>query len=162
VPSRSLLLLASGPESMASLAGLSLAGTVVVLSACRSATGEDRGGEGVAGLLWGPVAAGASTVVASLWVVNQQTTADLMGHFHRYRAQGAGEAAALMAARAELAHLHPYYWAGFVAFGSRRGDVPVAPSSSKWLWWLAAVGVLGLVSSRAASRRRRRLSAAPH
>ncbi|MEM7204726.1 MAG: CHAT domain-containing tetratricopeptide repeat protein [Planctomycetota bacterium] len=141
VPSQSLLLLASGPEAMASLLTLPLHGAVVVLSACRSAGGEERGGEGVAGLLWGPMGAGARCVVASLWPANQESTAALMARFHRHRAEGRGEAQALQLARAELAaiprYAHPYYWAGFAAFGSRDAN-PVlrAPVSTfTWPWW---------------------------
>ena len=123
VPAGSLLLLANGPVSMASLAGLSLQGTVVVLSACSTATGEARGGEGVAGLLWGPMAAGARSVIASLWMVNQEATAALMDEFHGARVVGLGEARALRFARTTLAgdrrYAHPHYWAGFVAYGSR-------------------------------------------
>lgn len=123
VPAGSLLLLSDGPVSMASLADLSLRGTVVVLSACSTATGEARGSEGVAGLLWGPMAAGARSVVASLWMVNQEATAALMDEFHGARVAGLGDARALRYARTELAsssrYAHPHYWAGFAAYGSR-------------------------------------------
>ena len=149
VPSGSLLLLSSGPESMATLAQLSLRGAVVVFSACSTATGEARGGEGVTGVLWGPMSAGARSVIASLWMVNQESTAELMDRFHGHRARGLGEAAALRAARAELAvssrYAHPHYWAGFVAYGSRRANPvlaqPTTWSSSLWVW-LTSLGVI--------------------
>jgi Tfp pilus assembly protein PilF len=154
VPSRSLLLLAGGPVSMASLAGLPLRGAVVVLSACSSAAGEARGGEGVPGLLWGPFAAGARAVVASLWPVNQEATAELMAAFHERRAAGAGAAAALRDARARLAasarYAHPHYWAGFAAYGSDAGAPaaqapdPRAPATPRWLFWFA-VATMALI-----------------
>ena len=152
VPSGSLLLLSSGPESMATLAQLSLRGSVVVFSACSTATGEASGGEGVAGVLWGPMAAGARSVIASLWSVNQEATTALMDRFHAHRARGLGEAAALRAAREELAASarfgHPHYWAGFVAYGSRRHN-PVLASAAPWsppVWvWVATLGGLLIV-----------------
>lgn len=151
VPSGSLLLLSSGPESMATLAQLSLRGTVVVFSACSTATGEASGGEGVAGVLWGPMSAGARSVIASLWSVNQEATTELMDRFHAQRARGLGEATALRVARSELAassrYGHPHYWAGFVAYGSRRSNPVLAAATwSPPLWvWAASLGLIWVV-----------------
>ena len=123
IPSASLLLLA-GDEfvDMASMASLPLRGSLVVLSSCSSATGEERSGEGVVGVLWGPLAAGSRAVVASLWRVNQQATADLMTQFHWFRSQGHRAASAMTEARKVLAaaanYSHPHYWAGFAINGA--------------------------------------------
>ncbi len=167
VPSSSALLLASGPEFMPSFAHQPLDGAIVVLSACASATGEARGGEGVAGLLWGPLGAGARGVVASRWQVNQESTARLMGGFHRARAAGAGEARALRLARQELlrdaATAHPYYWAGFVSYGGRSGNVARTLESvryrrDQWLWPVggALIVAVGISAAFAVARRKRR------
>lgn len=135
VPSSSLLLLADGATPLSSLTELPLDGATVLLSACATATGEARGGEGDAALLWGPFGAGARCVVASLWRVNQQATCDLMGQLHYALAQGDPEPAALRRARRALAgadnYAHPHYWAGFASFGAGSA----APRSR---WWLPA------------------------
>lgn len=157
VPSASLLLLADGLASMQSLLDLPLRGASVVLSNCITATGEAKGGEGVLGVSWGPLAAGARAVFAAHWSVNQQATADLMTQLHHHRAAGAGDAEALRAARERLAaapqYAHPYYWAGFSVFG------PGAPADAgaRWPWWV--VGALVVVALVAlAWRRARRLA----
>ena len=140
VPSRSVLLLAGGPVSMASLASLPLDGAVVVLSACSSAVGESRGGEGVVGLLWGPMAAGARSVAASHWPVNQEATAALMAEFHAQRSRGFGEAAAMRRARVRVAAAerfeHPHYWAGFGIYGSFADNPSFARSTQEQEWWM--------------------------
>jgi hypothetical protein len=66
--------------------------------------------------------AGAAGVVASLWKVDDEATAELMKHFYvALFEKGMSPAAALRDAQLELAtHSRwqsPYYWAGFVIQG---------------------------------------------
>jgi CHAT domain-containing protein len=64
--------------------GLDLRGTeMVVLSACDTGLGNVAGGEGVIGLKRAFLTAGARTVVASLWKLDDAATADLMDEFYR-------------------------------------------------------------------------------
>lgn len=124
VPTATLLLLADGATSLASLAELSCEGALVVLSSCSSALGVAQEGEGSLGILLWPFATGARAVVASIWNVNQQATADLMGQFHHFRAAGADPAEAMRRAREALAaaanYAHPHYWAGFPVFAASK------------------------------------------
>jgi CHAT domain-containing protein/tetratricopeptide (TPR) repeat protein len=110
---------------LADIYNLQLNADLVVLSACRTALGQEMRGEGIVGLTRGVMYAGSPRVVASLWSVEDRATAQLMRRFYdgmvgrRLR-----PAAALRAAQLELAgsdRLHPpYYWAAFVLQGEWR------------------------------------------
>lgn len=101
---------------------LRLSADVVVLSACQTALGKQIRGEGLIGLTRGFMYAGARTVVASLWQVDDLATSELMKRFYRgMLKEDLRPAAALRAAQLEMAKSHryaaPYYWAGFVLQG---------------------------------------------
>lgn len=94
---------------------LDLRGALVTLSACESG----RPGRGTAepvGLAWSFLAAGASGVVVSQWVVDDAVTLELMSDMYQGLADGLAPADALRTAQRHLAlrHPHPYYWAPFV------------------------------------------------
>ena len=104
---------------------LHLNADLVVLSACRTALGQDIRGEGLVGLTRGFMYAGAARVLASLWSVEDRATTELMGELYRgMLRQGLSPAAALR--RAQLAMLKspsrraPFYWAGFSLQGEWR------------------------------------------
>src|SRR4030095_40425 len=61
---------------------LKLGADLVVLSACRTRLGKEIKGEGLVGLTRGFMYAGAPRVVASLWAVDDETTAELMKRFY--------------------------------------------------------------------------------
>lgn len=101
---------------------LHLPADLVVLSACSTGLGKDVRGEGLIGLTRGFMYAGASGVIASLWKVDDDATAELMKHFYEALFQkGMAPAAALRYAQLTLAQNKrwesPYYWAGFVIQG---------------------------------------------
>jgi CHAT domain-containing protein len=107
----------------------SLRAEVLVLSACETARGRARAGEGLIGLGWAAFMAGSASTVVSQWKVDSRSTADLMIAFHRAlqpdasgRRLGTADAlrrAALTTARTP-AYAHPFYWAGFVVMGDPR------------------------------------------
>jgi CHAT domain-containing protein len=104
---------------------LELSADLVVLSACQTALGKEIKGEGLVGLTRGFMYAGAERVVASLWQVDDQATAQLMRHFYRgMLKENLRPAAALRAAQIEMSKssrwCSPYYWAGFVIQGEWR------------------------------------------
>jgi CHAT domain-containing protein/tetratricopeptide (TPR) repeat protein len=104
---------------------LRLPADLVVLSACQTALGKEIKGEGLIGLTRGFMYAGAERVVASLWQVDDQATADLMQYFYRgMLKEKLRPAAALRAAQIEMSRSSrwssPYYWAGFVIQGEWR------------------------------------------
>ncbi|HUE80464.1 MAG TPA: CHAT domain-containing tetratricopeptide repeat protein [Pyrinomonadaceae bacterium] len=104
---------------------LKLRADLVVLSACRTALGEEIKGEGLAGLTRGFMYAGAERVVASLWDVEDEATAELMKRFYRgMLREGLRPAAALRAAQISMSKeprwRAPSYWAGFMLQGEWR------------------------------------------
>lgn len=96
---------------------------LVILSACETATGEMKLGEGIISLARAFAYAGAKSMVTSLWVANDVTTKNLMREFHTYLKKGLPKAQALRLAK--LRYLdkhagevsHPFFWAGFVPIG---------------------------------------------
>jgi CHAT domain-containing protein len=96
---------------------------MVVLSACRTHVGPQARDEAPSALPTGFLYAGASSVVATHWMVPDRTTAMLMEDFYvRIRAQGdrPDRLAALTAAKKALRaqYPNPYYWAAFAYIGS--------------------------------------------
>lgn len=98
----------------------------VVLSACHSAAGESWAREGVLGLTRAFHLAGARTVIASQWPVEDDATRECMTALYETRAGGTldgGFALAeasrrvLIARRAAGRSTHPFYWAAFTASG---------------------------------------------
>ena len=92
---------------------LDLRDALVVLSACES--GQAGLSAEPIGLGWAFLAAGASGVVSSQWMVQDEVTRHLMGSFYRAVSEGIDAATAVRSAQratAEL-HPHPYYWAAF-------------------------------------------------
>lgn len=114
---------------------LDLDGTqLVVLSACETAVGELREGDGVQGLRRSLSIAGAEALVSSLWKVDDAATRDLMVAMVRQLKQNSGRAAALRAAQLQAlqhpATRHPYFWAAFVLAGRWDAMAGVVPSTS--------------------------------
>jgi CHAT domain-containing protein len=98
---------------------------LVVLSACRTGLGKAVRGEGLIGLTRGFMYAGASSVVASLWKVDDEATSELMKRFYSNMLQrNMPPAAALQAAqnsiRQEPQWRSPYFWAAFTLQGEYR------------------------------------------
>ncbi len=104
---------------------LNLPVELVVLSACNTGLGKDVRGEGLIGLVRGFMYAGVARVVASLWRVDDQSTAELMKLFYQgVLKENLSPAAALRAAQVAMSRHErwsaPYYWAGFVLQGEYR------------------------------------------
>ncbi len=104
---------------------LRLRNDLVVLSACSTALGKDVKGEGMIGLTRGFMYAGVPRVIASLWKVDDEATAELMKIFYRNLLQKRMTASqALRAAQSEMQTQtrwrSPYYWGAFVLQGDWR------------------------------------------
>ncbi len=95
---------------------------LVVLSACQTGLGKDIRGEGLIGLTRGFMYAGATSVVASLWKVEDEATAELMKRFYTEMLRNKktpSEALRLAqnSIRQEPQWSAPHYWAGFTLQG---------------------------------------------
>ncbi len=93
---------------------------LLVLSACQTATGDDRAALGLAGVA---VRAGARSTLASLWYVSDEATSLLISQFYQELTKGQ-ETKAEALRRAQLRLLqdknfsHPYFWSAFLLVGN--------------------------------------------
>jgi len=115
--------------------GLHLRAQLVTLSACETALGsgyftEIPAGDEFVGLTRAFLSAGASTVVASLWEVNDNSTARLMQSFYRKVSKDSPSVSLAIAQRSMLNgdkdHRNPYYWSAFVVVGSGQARIPAS------------------------------------
>src|SRR5262249_38981383 len=101
---------------------LRLGADLVVLSACQTALGSEIKGEGLIGLTRGFLYAGAPRVVATLWEIDDRTTAEIMKRFYeglltRHETPAAALRAAQLAMWRTKGWDTPYYWAAFTLQG---------------------------------------------
>jgi CHAT domain-containing protein/cytochrome c-type biogenesis protein CcmH/NrfG len=97
---------------------------LVVLSGCKTGASRYYGGEGMISFARPFIAKGVPVVIASFWLVETESTTDLMISFHKHRKRdGLSTAESLRRAQLEMLHdsagrfRHPYYWAAFTVIG---------------------------------------------
>ncbi|ODH02054.1 CHAT domain-containing protein [Nostoc sp. KVJ20] len=90
---------------------------LLVLSSCETATGDRQAALGLAGIA---VRAGAESIVATLWSIDDFSTSEIMNYLYQELNKGTTRAKALQ--QAQLALLkkekRPYFWATFVLLGN--------------------------------------------
>jgi len=113
------LSMADGHLDMADILTIQLDGALVTLSACETGRTAVVGGDELVGLSRGFLFAGASTLIQSLWRVDDTSTVALMEDFYTGLLAGQTPGAALRSAqRSCLASgAHPYVWAPFQVVG---------------------------------------------
>ena len=98
-----------------------LQSNLIVLAACDTAVGKDLGGEGLLSLARAFQYAGARSIVATLWPVEDEATLSLMERFYECLDEGKSKDLALKAAQQTFmdheSWSHPAFWAGFVLIG---------------------------------------------
>jgi CHAT domain-containing protein/tetratricopeptide (TPR) repeat protein len=105
--------------------GLRVNSPLVVLSGCETALAEEWTGNalrpaGIATLAQAFLQAGAGAVMATLWRIDDQGSAELVSRFYRLATAGTVADALAGAQRAMIQdprYASPYYWAGFVLSG---------------------------------------------
>jgi CHAT domain-containing protein/Tfp pilus assembly protein PilF len=117
---------------------------LVTISACHGAGAKTYGGEGLVGFMWAFFQSGARNIIAGLWDVSDDSTAQLMDTLYGGIVQGKNPADALRNAKLALIQANPtwsrpYYWAPFQLYSRELPQPPVtlkswrspSPSSDK-------------------------------
>ena len=121
---------------------------LVVLSACNTGVGGYGTGESVTSLSQDFMYSGVPSTVSSLWSAPDQSTKEIMISFYAQLNKGATKSVALQ--KAKIAYLestsnvrlkHPYFWSGFVLYGS---DAPLS-FGKPWYTMPSTWIVLGIV-----------------
>lgn len=121
-PAFAHVVLADGHLITADVFGLDLRGAIIVLSACETGRGQVATGDEVIGLSRGFLYAGAAALVQTLWRVDDEATAALVGEFYRALVGGASTGTALRAAQCAMIgsdsrRASPFFWAAFQSVG---------------------------------------------
>jgi CHAT domain-containing protein len=93
---------------------------LLILSACQTAAGDKQAALGLAGVA---VRSGARSTLATLWSIQDDSTAKLMTQFYRaLKTPEINKAEALRQAQLSLLqnpqYQHPFYWSAFVLVGN--------------------------------------------
>ena len=96
---------------------------LVTVSACYGAGTRSYNGEGLIGLSWAFLRAGAHNTIGALWEVNDASTPQLMDRFYAELQAGRSPYVALRDAKLALMHSShvlskPFYWAPFQLYGT--------------------------------------------
>lgn len=109
-----------GTLTVGELYGIRLPADLVTLSACETALGKVASGDDVVGFTRGFLYAGTSSIVSSLWKVDDKATSVLMREFYK-NLNITDKRNALRSAQLYVRdshNSHPYYWAAFQITGS--------------------------------------------
>jgi CHAT domain-containing protein len=129
------------------ISNLKLNADLVVLSACETGFGAFEKGNGIASLARSFMYAGASSMVVTLWSVNDYVTAKIMKDFYSNLSDGMTKSEALQQAKLNYVKTapemgqHPAFWSPFVLIGN---DEPIQIFRKRhWAFWgMALAGVL--------------------
>lgn len=118
-PMFSSLHLADGWVTVRDICAQKLAAELVTLSACETGLNKIFAGDEIIGLARGFLSAGVSSLILSLWTVNDDATAELMKSFYKHVQRGRTVSASLKVAQNEFIkrRAHPYFWSPFALIG---------------------------------------------
>lgn len=132
------------------IAALQQSFKLVVMSACETAFGLLRRGEGLLSLTYAFYQNKTSNIIATQWQVSDGSSAEIIADFYGNLAQGDNSISALqLAQKAYLkqadSHIsrHPFYWAAYVHFGN--GSTINLPRNRYAIeWWLLLSLIVGI------------------
>ena len=127
---------------------LDIPADLVVLGACQTSMGKVAEGEGVMSLARGFAYAGAQSLVASLWRVNDKDTGDLLASFYDKLGEGQSKASALRKAKIDFLKQEdrivlPAQWSGLVFIGN--GAPLKHPPYNPWPFVLGGLLLFGMI-----------------
>ncbi len=136
------------------LYGRSFQPQLVVLSACRTGHGMLSEGEGIISLARGFTGTGAGGIVAGLWNMNDESTAEIIGSFYKNLSDNYRPADALSLAKKNWLTKDqqqsfkklPYFWAGMIYVGSNDLIRIQKEKTAMPLVWVAVAVVLVIVA----------------
>ena len=108
------------------ISNIELNSDLVVLSACQTGKGKIEKAEGILGFTRAFLNAGAESVLASLWEIDDKTTPQFMKYFYTFLEQGEVKSKALQLAKIQMIESgfsHPFYWASFILFGKSNTSI---------------------------------------
>ncbi|MDP2915919.1 MAG: CHAT domain-containing protein [Candidatus Aminicenantes bacterium] len=154
-PARSSIVLSLDPAApedgfvqVREIYNLKMRASLVGLSACQTGLGRFVRGEGIEGLNRAFFYAGASSVLMTLWSVNDEAGSQLVERFYRRLRAADPIMDALRAAKLDLvrspAFSHPYYWAGYVITGDA-AKVILPKKTPFWIFALIALCLAGII-----------------
>lgn len=119
-PDFSFLQLAGEPLFMDDLLQYDMSYELVTLSACETGRARVAPGDELIGLGQGFLYGGASSLIASLWRIDDGITLSLMEHLYRELRAGRSKAGALRSAQcaASEGQQHPAFWGAFALIGN--------------------------------------------
>lgn len=118
-PLFSSLQLADGSVTVRDICAQNLQARLVTLSACETGLNKIYAGDEILGLARGFLSAGVSSLILSLWTVNDAAAAELMQDFYKNLQRGASVSASLRIAQNNFIKrgAHPYFWSPFALIG---------------------------------------------
>ena len=128
---------------------LDLNANLAVLSACNTAAGSLRSGEGILSLSRAFAFAGIPNLIASLWRADDDASAKIMIDFYEGLTKGLTKGRALRQAKLEFirdqkseTYQHPYFWSSFILIGENNSTFT---ASSYLLWWIGGITIVFLL-----------------
>ena len=115
---------------------------MVVLSACNTGTGTLYHGEGIMSLGRSFFLAGASSVVNTLWDVNDEASSFIMAEFYWNLSKGMTKDEAMRLAKLKYlenstpTYSNPYFWASYQVLGNK---LPIQGNPYRNLWYVAII-----------------------
>lgn len=112
----------NGYLTLADIYNLDISADIVVLSSCESGVGREIKGEGILSFSYAFISTGSSSVISSLWKVDDRFTSIFMEVFYKYLKEDVTKpAAALQKAQIKFANdpnwNNPFYWGAFIIQG---------------------------------------------
>ncbi len=151
LPLESRIELADTAVYIYEIVGLNHSLDAAIMSACETAAGQQRKGEGVISLARAFISSGCPDVTASLWSVSDQKTGMLMEFFHEALSKYENPTIALAKAKRKYMdetiskNMHPFYWAGFIHYTSLSDGASHARPGILHQWWWLILPVILLI-----------------